>query len=63
MFSSWRGGTLRGDEVKETESRGGRDRQLRKKSRKSNSASLCSYTGKFPLLTLMYNHMLNPLIC
>lgn len=53
---------LRGDEVKETESRDGRERHPRKKSRKSNSASLCSYAAKFPLQTLMYNHMLNPLI-
>lgn len=55
-------GLLRGDEVKQTESRDGRERQPRKTGRKSNSASLCSCTGKFPLQTLMYNHMLNPLI-
>lgn len=61
-WPSWRGETLRGDEVKQTESRDRRERQPRKKSRKSNSASLCSCAGKFPLQTLMYNHMLNPLI-
>lgn len=61
-FSPWHGEMLRADEVEEMESRGGRDRQPRKKSRTSNSASLCSYTGKFPLQTLMYNHMPNPLI-
>lgn len=61
-WSSWRGETLRGDEVKQTESRDGRERQPRRTSRTSNSASLCSCAGTFPLQTLMYNHMLNPLI-
>lgn len=40
----------------------GGGRQPRKKSRKSNSASLCWCAGKFPLQTLTYNHMSNPLI-
>lgn len=44
------GETLRGDEVRETESRDGSERLPRKENnRERNCTSLCSYAEKIPL--------------